>query len=203
MRPGYALYNHRFARFSARAAATTPAEVAHWIAGRTSVLLTVIVFAVALSAQAQESVEEVALPPWSEPTLPSSEPAPSTQAAQLPPAAEPSSSTATAPVASSPEQLPSASEPLPSSEEAFPSTTDPWSSAQNLTTAQTTVIGSPAAGGPYGGFSTKNIAVGDGPPTGEPRRFHYSFMFTVRGVWDDNIFLSHDHKTSDYYFAIE
>ncbi len=28
-------------------------------------------------------------------------------------------------------------------------------------------------------------------------------MFTVRGVWDDNIFLSHTDKTSDYYFAIE
>jgi hypothetical protein len=25
----------------------------------------------------------------------------------------------------------------------------------------------------------------------------------VRGVWDDNIFLSHTNKTSDYYFAIE
>ena len=28
-------------------------------------------------------------------------------------------------------------------------------------------------------------------------------MFTVRGVWDDNIFLSHTNQTSDYYFAIE
>ena len=28
-------------------------------------------------------------------------------------------------------------------------------------------------------------------------------MFTVRGVWDDNIFLSHTDQKSDYYFAIE
>ena len=26
---------------------------------------------------------------------------------------------------------------------------------------------------------------------------------TVRGVWDDNIFISHTNKVSDYYFAIE
>jgi Putative beta-barrel porin 2 len=196
MRPGYALYTRRFARFSARAAATPAAEIAHRIAGRTSVILTIILLAVVLAAQAQESVEDVALPPWSEPTLPSNEPAPSTQAAPLPPAAEPLPSSAAEPFAP-------VSEPLPSSEEAFPSAPDPWASAQNLTTAQTSVIGSPAAGGPYGGFSTKNIAVGEGPPTGEPRRFHYGLSFTVRGVWDDNIFLSHDHKTSDYYFAIE
>src|SRR5262249_13293815 len=101
------------------------------------------------------------------------------------------------------EPLPSSSAPLPSSEEAFPSSSDPWSSSSNYTTAQTSVVPSSAAGGPYGGFSTKNIAVGEGPPTGEPRRFYYGFLFTVRGVWDDNIFLSHDHKTSDYYFAIE
>jgi len=63
------------------------------------------------------------------------------------------------------------------------------------------VIGSPAAGGPYGGFSTKNIALGE--PASQPRRFYYGLLFTVRGVWDDNIFLTHTHKTSDYYFAIE
>ena len=25
----------------------------------------------------------------------------------------------------------------------------------------------------------------------------------MRGVWDDNIFISHTNKVSDYYFAIE
>ena len=194
MRPGYALYNHRSAPFSARSAATTAAEIAHLIAGRTSALVVAIFFALVLAAQAQESVEEVALPAWSEPTLPSSEPAPSTEAASLPSAPEQLPSTPAEP-------LPSSSAPLPSSEEAFPSSSDPWSSSGNYTTAQTSVIGSPNSGGPYGGFSTKNIALGE--PSSQPRRFYYGLMFTVRGVWDDNIFLSHTNKTSDYYFAIE
>jgi len=196
MRPGYALYNRRFAPFSARSAATTTAEIARLIAGKTPVLLAAIFFSLIVASQAQESVEDVALPAWSEPTLPGSEPAPSMEAASLPSAPEALPSTPAEP-------LPSSSATLPSSDEAFPTTRDPWSSSGNFTTAQTSVIGSPNSAGPYGGFSTKNIAVGEGPPTGEPRRFHYGFLFTVRGVWDDNIFLSHDHKTSDYYFAIE
>jgi hypothetical protein len=194
MRPGYALYNHRFAAFSARSAATTAAEIAPLIAGRTSALVAAIFFALVLAAQAQESVEEGAVPAWSEPTLPSSEPAPSTQAAPLPAASEQLPSTPAEP-------LPSSSAQLSTSEEAFPSSSDPWSSSGNYTTAQTSVIGSPAAGGPYGGFSTKNIAVGE--PSSQPRRFYYGLQFTVRGVWDDNIFLTHTDKTSDYYFAIE
>ena len=194
MRPGYALYNRRVAPFSARSAVTTAAEIANLIAGRTSVLVVAIFFALLLAAQAQEPVEEVALPAWSEPTLPSSEPAPSTEAASLPSAPEQLPSTPAEP-------LPSSSAPLPSSEEAFPSSSDPWSSSGNYTTAQTSVIGAPNSGGPYGGFSTKNIALGE--PSSQPRRFYYGLMFTVRGVWDDNIFLSHTNKTSDYYFAIE
>jgi hypothetical protein len=196
MRPGYALYNRRFARFSTRAAAATTAEMAQLIAARTSALVAAIFFASLLIAQAQESVEEVALPAWTEPTLPSSEPAPSTEAAPLPPMPD---SLPSAPT----ESLPSSSAPLPSSEEAFPTTPDPWSSARDYTTAQTSVIGAPNSGGPYGGFSTKNIAVGDGVPSSESRRFHYGLMFTVRGVWDDNIYLSNTNKTSDYYFALE
>jgi Putative beta-barrel porin 2 len=211
MRPGYALYLHRFAPFSGRPAATTAVEIAHLIVGRTSALVAAMFFAVVLAAQAQESVDEAALPPWSEPTLPSSESAPPTQAASLPSASEPLPSTSaeplpssSAPLPSTPaEPLPSSSAPLPSSEEAFPPSSDPWSSSTNYTTAQTSVIGSPAAGGPYGGFSTKNIAMGEGPSSSEPRRFHYGFEFSVRGVWDDNIFLTHTNKTSDYYFAIE
>jgi hypothetical protein len=211
MRLGYALYIHRFAPFSARSAATSAAEIAHLIAGRTSALVAAIFFALVLAAQAQESVEEVALPAWSEPTLPSSEPAPSTQAAPLPSAPEPLPSTPTDPLPSSSallpstpaEPLPSSSAPLPTSEEAFPSSSDPWSSSGNYTTAQTSVIASPVAGAPYGGFSTKNIAVGEGLPSSQPRRFHYGFLFTVRGVWDDNIFLSHTDRKSDYYFALE
>jgi hypothetical protein len=196
MRPGYALFIHRFAPFSARPAAETAADIIHLIIGRTLVVVTAVFLAFVLAARAQESVQEVALPPWSEPTLSSTEPASSAQVQPLPPAPEPLPSTPAEP-------LPSSSESLPSSEQAFPSSPDPWSSSTNYTTAQTSVISPPQAGGPYGGFSTKNIAVGEGPPSGEPRRFHYGFLFTVRGVWDDNIFISNTDKKSGYYFAIE
>jgi hypothetical protein len=189
MRPGYALYNHRFAPFSARSAATTAAEIAHLIIGRTSALVAAMFFAIVLAAQAQESVEEVALPPWSEPTLPSSEPAPSTEAAPLP---------------STPaEPLPSSSAPLPSSEQAFPSSPEPLSPSTNYTTAQTTVIPPPVAAGPYGGGSTNIFPPGETIFSHEGGLFHYELSLTVRGVWDDNIFISHTDKVSDYYFAIE
>ena len=135
MRPGYALYIQRFA---------------HMIVGRTSVLVAAMFFAVVLATQAQESIEEVALPPWSEPTLPSSEPAPSTQAAPLPPAPEPVPS-APEPLPSTPaEPIPSSSEPLPSSEQAFPSSPELLSLSTNYTTASTTVVPPPVATGPYG-----------------------------------------------------
>jgi hypothetical protein len=199
MRPGYALYIHRFAHFSARAAATTAAEIARLIVGRTSALVAAMFFAVVLAAQAQESVEEVAMPPWSEPTLPSSsEPAPSTQAAPLPSAPEPLPSTPAEP-------LPSSYEPLPSSEQAFPSSSEPLSPSINYTTASTTVVPPPVAAGPYGGSYNRSYnAFPPGEtiyPSGRP--FHYQLGLTVRGVWDDNIFISHTNKVSDYYFAIE
>jgi putative beta-barrel porin BBP2 len=196
MRPGYALYIRRFAPFLGRPAAAIAAEIAPLITGRTAAFFVAIFFGVVLAAQAQESVQEVAVPPWSEPTLPSTEPAPSTQAEPLPSVPEPLPSTPAEP-------LPPSTAPLPSSEEAFPSSSDPWSSSTNYTTAQTSVMPAPAAGGPYGGFSTNNVPVSEGPPSGEPRRFHYGLQLTVRGVWDDNIFISHTDKKSDYYFAIE
>src|SRR2546429_3707942 len=196
MRPGCALYIRRFAPFSARSVADAAAEITHLVSGRVPMLVAAIFFAVVLAAQAQESIEEVALPPWSEPSLPSTEPTLSTQAAPLPSAPESLPSNPAEP-------LPSSTAPLPSSEEAFPSSADPWSSSTNYTAAQTSVMSAPAAGGPYGGFSTKNVAVGEGPPAGEPRRFHYALQLTVRGVWDDNIFISHTDQKSDYFFAIE
>ena len=186
MRPGYAVY--------IRGVAAIAAEIVHLIAGRTPSFVVAIFFGVVLVAQAQESAQEVALPPWSEPTLPSTESAPSTQTTSLPSVPEQLPST-------SAEPLPSSTAPFPSSEEAFPSSSDPWSSSTNYTTAQTSVMSEPAAGGPYGGFSTKNVAVGEGPSSGEPRRFHYSLQLTVRGVWDDNIFISHTDQKSDYFFA--
>jgi hypothetical protein len=187
MRPGYAVYIHRSA---------------HLILGRTSALIAAMFFSVVLAAQAQESIEEVALPPWSEPTLPSSEPAPLTQAAPLPSSAEPLPSAAE-PLPSTPaEVLPSSSEALPSSEQAFPSSPDPWSPATNYTTASTTVVPAPVATGPYGG-SYNVFPAGETVYSGETRRFHYQLSLTVRGVWDDNIFITHTNKVSDYYFAIE
>jgi hypothetical protein len=167
-------------------------------------------FAVVLAAQAQESIEEVALPPWSEPTLPSSEPAPSTQAVPLPSAPEPvSSAPASIPSAPEPlppapaESLPSSSEPLPSSEQAFPSLHGPLSiSTPNYTTAYSEVVPAPVATGPYGG-SYNAFPPGERIFSQEGGLFHYQLSLTVRGVWDDNIFLSHTNKTSDYYFAIE
>ena len=39
--------------------------------------------------------------------------------------------------------------------------------------------------------------------TSAPKRFQWGARLTVRGVWDDNIFLSHFDRISDYYFAIE
>jgi hypothetical protein len=195
MRPG-ALYIRRFAPFSARPVASPAVELTDLVSGRVPMLVAAIFFAVVVAAQAQESTEEVALPPWSEPSLPSTEPASSTQAAPLSSAPEPLPSTPAEP-------LPSSTAPLPSSEEAFPSSANPWSSSTNYTTAQRSVVPAQAAGGPYGGFSTKNVATGEGPSSGEPRRFHYALQLTVRGVWDDNIFISHTDRKSDYYFAIE
>jgi hypothetical protein len=187
MRRGYAGHIHRSAPFSARACL---------IAGRYLAFVAGVFFALVFDAQAQESIQETALPPWSEPTLPSSEPPVAAQPMTLPSAEEPLPS---APA----EPLPASAAPLPSSEEAFPSSGDPWSASKSYTTAQTSAVPAPAAGGPYGDFSTKNVGVGEGPSSGEPRRFHYALQLTVRGVWDDNIFISHSNRKSDYYFAIE
>jgi hypothetical protein len=37
----------------------------------------------------------------------------------------------------------------------------------------------------------------------QPRRFHYDLHLTIRGVYDDNINVSHTDPVSDFYFAIE
>jgi uncharacterized protein (PEP-CTERM system associated) len=58
--------------------------------------------------------------------------------------------------------------------------------------------------GPLGALDTKSIVPGrEAVSSGEPRRFHYELRLTVRGVYDDNIFISHTDRVSDYYFAIE
>jgi hypothetical protein len=99
--------------------------------------------------------------------------------------------------------VPSAAEPLPSSEQAFPSSPEPLSPSMNYTTAQTTVVPQPVAAGPYGGGGTYNVFPAGERISPSGRIFHYELGLTVRGVWDDNIFISHTNKVSDYYFAIE
>lgn len=57
---------------------------------------------------------------------------------------------------------------------------------------------------PFGGFDPKSALTGrETVSSSEPRRFHYELRLTVRGVYDDNIFISHTDRVSDYYFAIE
>ena len=101
------------------------------------------------------------------------------------------------------ESLPSSSEPLPSSEQAFPSSPNPWSRSTNYTTAETAIVPPPVATGPYGGGSYNVFPPGETVFSQEGGLFHYQLGLTVRGVWDDNIFLSHTNKVSDFYFAIE
>src|SRR6266404_7674007 len=52
--------------------------------------------------------------------------------------------------------------------------------------------------------SQTNIQSAEEPPySAEPRRFQYNFRLTIRGVYDDNINISHSNRISDYYVAIE
>jgi len=52
-------------------------------------------------------------------------------------------------------------------------------------------------------YNSQGGAPGGEGYSAEPRRFHYSLRLTVRGVYDDNIFISNTNRVSDYYFAIE
>src|SRR5213592_3611953 len=155
-----------------------------------------IFFAAVLAAQAQESIEPDVLPSLAEQSASSAEAQPSTSAEPLPTLAQSSPS---APA----EPLPSSAESLPSSEQAFPSTPEPLSSSTNYTTAQTNVVPAPVPAGPYGQVGKNVFPGGETISSSEPRRFHYELRLTVRGVWDDNIFISHTDRVSDYYFAIE
>jgi hypothetical protein len=156
-----------------------------------------IFFAAVLATQAQESIEPDVLPSLAEPPAASTEAPTSVSTEPLPALPQSLPSTPAEPV-------PSAAEPLPLSEQAFPSSPEPLSPSTNYTTAQTTVIPPPVATAPYGERGSQNVfPAGETISSGEPRRFHYELRLTVRGVWDDNIFISHTHKVSDYYFAIE
>ena len=187
---GYALTVHRFAAFPLRTAG------ARLIARPIVAFVAGIFFAGVLAAQAQESIEPDILPSLAEPPTAPTESLASTSTE--PPPALPQSVPSIAP-----EPLPSSEAALPSSEEAFPSSHEPLSSSMNYTGGYTTVVPAPVATGPNGVVSGRDVYPGAEIDSGEPRRFYYRLLLTVRGVWDDNIFISHTNRVSDYYFAIE
>jgi hypothetical protein len=196
MRTGFALIIHRFAPFPLRTTTDTAGTITNPLARRSVLTFVAGIFFVAvLATQAQESVEPDVLPSLAEPPAASAEAPPSASTDPFPALPQ---SLPTTPA----EPLPSSEAPVPSSEQAFPSSPDPWSSSTNYTTAQTNAMPPQTAAGPYGG--SKNVfPAGETISSGEPRRFHYELRLTVRGVWDDNIFISNTHRVSDYYFAIE
>jgi hypothetical protein len=205
MRTGLASIIHRFAPFPPGTTTDTVGKIYSPLIRRPILAFVAgIFFAAVLATQAQESIEPDVLPSLAEPPAASAEAPPSASTEPLPALPQSLPSTAAEPAPSAAEPVPSAAEPLPSSEQAFPSSPEPLSPSTNYTTAQTTVIPPPVAAGPYGGGSSKNVfPAGETASSGEPRRFHYALSLTVRGVWDDNIFISHTNKVSDYYFAIE
>jgi hypothetical protein len=164
----------------------TTGEITRQIARGASLgFITGILITVPLAVHAQESVQEEPLPSSIEPPpLPSAEePAPSPM-----------------------ERAPSSAEPMPASPELLPSPTGPLSSSVDYTVAQSDLLPSPSVPTvPFGGgLDAKSMMPGSQTVSStEPRRFHYILRLTVRGVYDDNIFLTHTDPVSDYYFAIE
>src|SRR6266576_4740385 len=198
MRTGLALIIHRFAPFPLGTTTDTVGKIySPFIRRPILALVAGIFFTAVVASQAQESIEPDVLPSLTEPPAASADAPPSASTEPLPALPQSLPSTAAEPV-------PSAAEPLPSSEQAFPSSPQPLSPSMNYTGGYTTVIPPPVATAPYGGGGSKNVfPAGETISSGEPRRFHYELRLTVRGVWDDNIFLRHTNKVSDYYFAIE
>ncbi|HEX4697417.1 MAG TPA: outer membrane beta-barrel protein [Candidatus Udaeobacter sp.] len=168
---------------------------------RTLVFVAGIFFAAIVAAQAQESIEPDVLPSLAEPPAASAGASPSVSTESSPALPQSLPSTPAEPAPSARQPAAYAPEPLPSSEQAFPSSPEPLSRSTNYISAQTTVIPPPVASGPYGG--TYNVFPGAETAYTSGRPFHYELSLTVRGVWDDNIFISHTNKVSDYYFAIE
>jgi hypothetical protein len=201
MRPGFALTCHRFATFPPRTAIDVGSRITK-PPGRSTIAFAAGIFFVAVfAAQAQESIEPDVLPGLAEPPPTTTTPEALPSASTDPFASSPQTSLSAAaqPVPSSTNEM----APLPSSEDAFPSSPEPLSSSMNYSTAQTSLVPAPVAIGPPGAFDAKNVFAGNEISLGEPRRFHYRFQLTVRGVWDDNINISHNNRKSDYYFAIE
>ncbi len=82
---------------------------------------------------------------------------------------------------------------------------EPLPSSAEYTVAQTNPLPPPPSlPYPVGTYDAKGAATaGENDSSAEPRRFHYNLRLTIRGVYDDNINISHTNRISDYYFAIE
>ena len=82
---------------------------------------------------------------------------------------------------------------------------EPLPSSAEYTMAQTNPLPPPPSlPYPVGTYDAKGAATaGENDSSAEPRRFHYNLRLTIRGVYDDNINISHTNRISDYYFAIE
>jgi hypothetical protein len=81
----------------------------------------------------------------------------------------------------------------------------PLPSSADYTAAQTDPVPPPPSL-PYSvdTYNLKGAATGgENDSSAEARRFHYNLRLTIRGVYDDNINISHTNRISDYYFAIE
>ncbi|PYJ21111.1 MAG: hypothetical protein DME99_08555, partial [Verrucomicrobia bacterium] len=62
------------------------------------------------------------------------------------------------------------------------------SSTADYKVAQNEIMPPPT--GPLGALDAKNITPsGEAVASAEPRRFHYNLRLTIRGVYDDNIFI--------------
>jgi hypothetical protein len=80
---------------------------------------------------------------------------------------------------------------------------EPLPSSADYSVAQTSTLPPPPSS-PYALDTSRGVAgAGESEVSAEPRRFHYNLRLTVRGVYDDNIFISNTNRVSDYYFAIE
>ncbi len=56
----------------------------------------------------------------------------------------------------------------------------------------------------YKGSQKASVEINPGDEVSAvPKRFQYGLRLTIRGVYDDNIFLTRNNRVDDYYFAIE
>ena len=100
--------------------------------------------------------------------------------------------------------MPSAPEPLPSSEQAFPAFVPAVIAFKELH-----FCGNSRCSAASGRASLTWVAAHITHSQRAKRFTHMRASFslrlslTVRGVWDDNIFITHSNKVSGYYFAIE